>query len=106
MTPANNPESNNPESNNPECIFGVFISHEMAQDYITNEPPITDKKCVFTRRSAFKFDSGDRVLLLNRDGVPYELSTDYTSEPVRRERELRASAKAKLTEEEIRVLRL
>lgn len=37
---------------------------------------------------------------------PYELSTDYSSESVRRERELRALAAAKLTEEERKVLRL
>ncbi len=101
VTPVEHPDRRPSES-----VLGVFVGRLMAQDYVDNELNGVDKYEV-TRRSAFKWDDGDRMSLLDpyRDAI-YELATDYTSEPIRRERELRASAAAKLTDEERRVLRL
>ena len=98
-----------PARSGPMSILGVFASLEMAADYVANEAPPAPKPYSMApvRRSAFKWEDSDRVSLFDDPMFgPYELSTDYTSEPVRRERELRASARAKLSEEEIRVLRL
>lgn len=84
-------------------IYGVFLNRAMAEDYITNEPPRLE--CAATRRKAFKWDDSDRVSLFDEQQFgPFELSTEYTSEPLRREKELRAQALAKLTDEERKAL--
>lgn len=98
-----------PAMSGPMSVLGVFADQAMAADYVANEaPPVPDSFVMApVRRQALKWDDGDRVSLFDeRLFGPYELSTDYTSEPTRREKELRASAIAKLTEEERKVLRL
>jgi hypothetical protein len=84
-------------------ILGVFTNLEMASDYVANEAPKPPKPYYMApeRRMAFKWDDGDRVSLFRKDMFgPYELVTDYSSEPERRRRALQASGLAKLTPEE------
>lgn len=98
-----------PAMTGPMSVLGVFSDVAQAKDYVANEaPPVPEPYSMApVRRTAFKWDDGDRVSLFDDSMFgPYELATDYTSEPLRCEKELRASARAKLSEEEIRALRL
>lgn len=98
-----------PAMSGPMSVLGVFADRVMAADYVANEAETPPKPWHMApvRRTAFKWDDGDRVALLDDPMFgPYELATDYSSEPVRRERELRALALAKLTDEERKALRL
>jgi hypothetical protein len=92
-----------PTGSGPMSILGVFASLAMATDFVEHETKPAPKPYFMApeRRMAFKWDDGDRVSLFSKDMFgPFELATDYSSEPVRRRRELRKSAAAKLTEEE------
>ncbi len=87
-------------------VLAVFTKYDVASDYYENA---MNKEVAYSGGvpqlvGCSLLVDGERAFILR--STAYELADDYSSEPMRKEKEIKKRALAKLTDEEKRVLGL